>query len=163
MSRLLTDTDCVLLNSFPVSPPSPTLTLFSLPSQLQENLGSTWPLTLRLSSPISTACRWICLWYVPALWKRLMKKKDCASFPNVLRWEQEGRIIFPGVSSWLWERVVSLSGKNWSLVWSWVGAMLSNWAVLGFGHGGQRSPNYYHSLCVVLAFKFWESGFCLRC
>lgn len=64
------------------------------------------------------------LWCVPALWKRTIKKKkskNCASSPNVLRWEREGRIIFPGVFSWLWECVVSLSGKNWSLVWSWAG------------------------------------------
>lgn len=39
------------------------------------------------------------------------------------------------------------------------GATLSNPAVSGFGHGGQRPPNYYHSPCVVLAFKLVESGF----
>ena len=30
------------------------------------------------------------------------------------------------------------------------GAIPSNRAVSGFGHGSQRSPNYYHSPCVVL-------------
>lgn len=110
--RLCVATAGVLWSLFPVFPLPSTLTLLSLSSLLQGNLGSTWPPTLRLLNTISAvfACSASGLWCVPALWKR-----------RVLRWGWVGRIIFPGVSSWLWECVVSLSGKNWSLVWSWAG------------------------------------------
>lgn len=152
--RLLTDTGCVLLNSFPVSPPSSSLTLFSLPSQLQENLGSTWPLTLGLLNTISTvfagSASKVSLRYERDWWR---KKKIVHPFQMFWDESRRGGLFFQ-VSPHDSGNVVSLSGKNWSLVWSWAGRFCPT----GLSQASGTEVKG-HQIITIHRVLFWLSSF----